>query len=135
MEYLKQQKPHKEEEGRQIEDTVKRVLADIQVNGEEAASKYAKQLDNWTADIILSEEKKAELISQVPQNVIDEIDFIHDHVRNSEIAQKNSIAEFECESFPGVKMRQKLDYVNIFLMRNGTSLCMISRSLKLGFNK
>lgn len=108
MEFLKQPNPRSEAEDRQLEETVKGILSDIQTNGETAARKYAKQFDNWTADIILSEEKKADLLRQVPQHVKDDIAFIHEQVRNFALAQKTSLSAFEYESFPGVKIGQKL---------------------------
>jgi len=108
MKYLKEPKPEQLETGLKIEKTVKNILSDIRTNGESAARKYALQLDNWSGDIILSEEKKAKLIAQVPQGVKKDIKFIHEQVKNFAIKQKESITEFECESFPGVRMGQKL---------------------------
>ncbi len=108
MKFLKRASAQIEEKDRQIVERVKEILHDIQANGEKAARMYARQFDDWTAEIVLCKEKKADLLQQVPMDVKKDIAFIHEQVKNFAQAQKNSISSFEYESFPGVKLGQKL---------------------------
>lgn len=108
MQFIKHSSPHREEKDRQIAETVKGILHDIQANGEKAARRYAQQFDQWTGEIVLSKEKKADLLHQVPKDVKKDIAFIHEQVKSFAQAQKNSISAFEYESSTGVKLGQRL---------------------------
>ena len=108
MQHLKEPQVDAEEEDRKTRETVESMLADIEKRGESAVREYAKKFDNWTGDFILSEEKKARLIAEVPQQTKDDIQFAHEQVSRFAEAQKNSLSEFEIETRPGVLLGQRV---------------------------
>lgn len=108
MEFIKEASPKQSQVNRQLTEVVQTILDDIASQGEKAALAYARQFDNWTSAIVLSKEKKAELLSQVPAAIKEDIVFVHEQVSRFAAAQKASISSFEYESFPGVKLGQRL---------------------------
>ncbi len=97
-----------EEQDKKIVAIVESMLDEIKQNGEQAVLDYAAKLDNWQGDIILSEEKKQDLIATVPQSQKDDIQFAHQQVKAFAQAQLDSISEFEVETYPGVKLGQRV---------------------------
>jgi len=112
MEYLKKSTAPVAESDERIQQTVKQMLARIEQDGESAVREYAAQFDNWQGDFILSDEKRAELIAQVPEQVKQDIQFAYQQVKTFAEAQRASLTEFEIESSPGVKLGQKVIPVN-----------------------
>ncbi len=108
MEFIKRAYAKQSKTNRQLSETVQAILDDIASNGERAARAYAQQFDNWTSEMVLSKDKKADLISQVSEDIKRDILFVHEQVSNFAAAQKASISPFEYESFPGVKLGQRL---------------------------
>ncbi|WP_315980357.1 histidinol dehydrogenase [Aliamphritea spongicola] len=88
------------------------MLARIADEGEAAVRDYAMQFDNWEGDFILSDEKRAQLIAQVPEQTKQDIQFAYKQVRTFAEAQRASMQEFEIQSEPGVKLGQKIIPVN-----------------------
>lgn len=114
MEYLKSALTDQSSinEDTQTASIVNDMLKNIRQNGEAAVREYAKKLDNWNDDFVLSEEKRKVLINKVPQNVREDIQFAHKQITRFAKAQKDSLIEFEIESEPGVKLGQKILPVN-----------------------
>lgn len=108
MEYLKKSTAPVAESDARIQATVQTMLNRIDKEGESAVREYASQFDHWQGDFILSDEKRAELIAQVPEQVKQDIQFAYQQVRTFAEAQRNSISEFEIESTPGVTLGQKV---------------------------
>ena len=108
MEYIKKAELNFEEVSDQKRKIVEGILNDIETRGEEAVRELAKKFDNWEGDFILSDEKKAELIAQVPQRVKDDIKFAYDQVFGFAKAQRESIVEFESEPLDGVRLGQRV---------------------------
>ncbi len=108
MEYLKKAKKSFEQASSEKRETVAKILQDIEVRGEAAVRELAEKFDNWQGDFILSDEKKEQLIAQVPDDVRQDIRFAHDQVYNFALAQRKSISEFEQETLPGVRLGQKI---------------------------
>ena len=108
MEQLKRPQAAGLQEDRQIRDTVEAMLTDIEARGEAAVRDYAQKLDGWSGDFVLSADKKARLIDQVPEQVKDDIRFAHDQVRRFAQAQRDSLTDFEIESAPGVRLGQRV---------------------------
>lgn len=69
MEYLKKSNAPVAETDEKIQTAVKAMLARIADEGEAAVRGYALQFDNWEGDFILSDEKRARLIAQVPEQI------------------------------------------------------------------
>ena len=91
-----------------IRNTVAEILDSIRNRGETAVREYAAKFDNWKRDFILSEDEIQQLITSVPQQVKDDIDFAYDQVYGFALKQRESLLEFEAELYPGVILGQRL---------------------------
>lgn len=91
-----------------VTDTVHELLGDIRSMGEVAVKELAKKFDGWTQDFIVSDQKIQALISQVPQDVKDDIDFAHEQIKGFAVKQMASMQEFETELYPGLRLGQRL---------------------------
>lgn len=87
---------------------VETMLAEIEKGGEERARRYAKDLDDWTGDIVVSAQAIEQATSEVPQQIRDDIAFAHERVRRFAEAQLASMQEFETELSPGLFAGQRL---------------------------
>ena len=58
-----------EEDDKETQETVRRMLGEIRGGGEEAARGYAETLDHYTGDILLSDHQIQELMDMVPDKV------------------------------------------------------------------
>ena len=97
-----------EEQDKKIVSIVETMLDEIKQHGEQAVLDYAQKLDSWQDDVILSDEKKQDLIACVPKSQKDDIQFAHHQVKQFAQAQLDSISEFEIETHPGVKLGQRI---------------------------
>lgn len=111
--YLKKASKTPETETSNAQQVVVEMLAHIEKNGESAVREYAKSLDKWTGDIILSQDQIDKIISEVPSLVKQDIDFAVKQVYDFAIAQKESIHNFSTELYPGVLAGQKVIPVNV----------------------
>ena len=111
--YLKKASKTPETETSNAQQVVVEMLAHIEKNGESAVREYAKSLDKWTGDIILSQGQIDKIISEVPSLVKQDIDFAVKQVYDFAIAQKESIHNFSTELYPGVLAGQKVIPVNV----------------------
>ena len=57
MKHIKAPGKTTEEQDKKIAAIVESMLDEIKQHGEKAVLEYAEKLDNWTSDVILSEEK------------------------------------------------------------------------------
>lgn len=108
MKYLKKASKSAEEFSNNARKVVEEVLADIRANGEDAVRALAKKFDKWEQDFILSPEKKARLISSVPENVKKDIRFAYEQITAFAKAQRESIKDFEIITPAGVRAGQKV---------------------------
>ncbi|MBT5408367.1 MAG: histidinol dehydrogenase, partial [Gammaproteobacteria bacterium] len=83
------------------------MLANIDKDGEQAVRNYAEKLDGWSGEILLSDSEIDNIISGVPQNVKDDIDFACQQVYEFAKAQRDSIEEFHTKN-NGVEAGQRL---------------------------
>ena len=112
MEYIKRAPSPSNESDIQIRQTVEAMLTDIEQKGEAAVLQYASELDNWAGDVILSKEKRSELIKKVPNQIRQDINFAYHQIKTFAEAQRNSLQEFEIETEPGVRLGQRVIPVN-----------------------
>ena len=111
--YLKKASKTPETEISNAQQVVVEMLANIEKNGESAVREYAKSLDKWTGDIVLTQDQINKIISEVPSLVKQDIDFAVKQVYDFAIAQKESIHNFSTELYPGVLAGQKVIPVNV----------------------
>lgn len=88
------------------------MLAKIEAGGDQAAASYAKELDNWTGPIVLTEEDIAKANTQVSDKLKSDIQFSHERVQRFAEAQLASMSEFETELSDGLFAGQRLIPVN-----------------------
>ncbi|MBD1559287.1 histidinol dehydrogenase [Vibrio sp. S9_S30] len=115
MKYLKRAAAENEvvKEDERIQQVVKEMLERIRREGESAVVEYAKQFDGWQGGtFVMSAEKRARLIAEVPQRVKDDIDFAHRQIKRFAQAQRDSLQSFDIETEEGVTLSQKVIPVN-----------------------
>jgi sulfopropanediol 3-dehydrogenase len=108
MEHFKRPGAEAHDADGSIRDAVETMIANIRTGGEAAVRDYARELDGWDGDFVLSDEKKARLIAEVGEQDKADIRFAHDQVRRFAEAQRASISEFEIETEPGVRLGQRI---------------------------
>ncbi|MDA3630093.1 histidinol dehydrogenase [Saccharopolyspora oryzae] len=91
-----------------VQEKVAAIVSDIRTRGDQAVREYSEKFDNWQPESFrLSAEQIDEIIARVPQQVIDDIEFVQQQVRNFAERQLASMQEFEVETLPGVHLGQK----------------------------
>jgi sulfopropanediol 3-dehydrogenase len=83
------------------------MLEEIEAGGEEKAIEYAEKLDNYTGNIVVTEEEIAAASAKVSQQVKDDIQFSYDRVRGFAEKQRATLVDFEVELSPGLFAGQK----------------------------
>jgi sulfopropanediol 3-dehydrogenase len=113
VQFLKKAAKTPETESSNAQQVVAEMLANIEKNGESAVLEYAKTLDKWTGDVVLSQVEIDRILAEVPSQVKKDIDFAVKQVYDFAIAQKDSIRNFSTELYPGVIAGQKVLPVNV----------------------
>ena len=113
IEFLKKATKTPETETAAAQKVVTEMLAEIKNNGEQAVRDYAKKLDKWTGDIVMSEEQIAKAIAEVPKGIQKDIDFAVKQVYDFALAQRESLKEFQVELYPGVTAGQRVIPVDV----------------------
>ena len=91
-----------------VRGTVSDVLDAIRREGDAAVRRFSQQFDNWApAHFRLSASQVEEAVAVVPKQVIDDIRFAQEQVRNFAQRQLESLREFEVETLPGVLLGQR----------------------------
>jgi sulfopropanediol 3-dehydrogenase len=92
----------------QVADTVATVIADIRRRGDDAVREYSARFDSWSPESFrLDEDAVAAIVAQVPRTVLDDIRTVQHNVREFARRQRESLADFEVEAAPGVRLGQK----------------------------
>ncbi len=105
--YLKKAAPRPEMENTGIREVVSSMLTNIERDGEEAVRHYAKELDRWEGDIVLSDADRAAACARVPEDVKADICFAYANIRRFAQAQQATVQECEIEVIPGLIAGQK----------------------------
>ena len=66
MEYLKRATSTRAEADLRVAERVREILETIRAEGESAARQYASDLDNWSGEVVLSDEKSPSKTYQSP---------------------------------------------------------------------
>lgn len=91
-----------------VGEKVAGVIADIRSRGDEAVREYSSRFDDWNPESFrLSAEQIESALSQLPQQVRDDIEYVQRQVRSFAEQQLASMREFEVETLPGVHLGQK----------------------------
>ncbi len=93
------------------EDDTRRIvadmLADIEAGGEEKAIEYAKKLDNFDGNVVVTAEEIEAAAAKVSQQMKDDIQFAYERVRGFAEKQREALIDFEVELSPGLFAGQK----------------------------
>jgi sulfopropanediol 3-dehydrogenase len=103
----------KAENSAQVRKTVEAILADISARGEAAVREYSEKFDKWSpVSFRLSESEIAECMRALPQQVMDDIRFAQEQIRNFALKQRAALQDVEVETIPGVVLGHKNIPVN-----------------------
>ncbi len=106
-EYLKTAPKSARTDAADVSQTVSAMLSDIEQGGEDAARRYASQLDGYDGPVLLSADAIAAACARVPQGLRDDITFARDNVRRFAEMQKQSVQDTHTEVVPGLIAGQK----------------------------
>ena len=113
IEYLKKAAKSPASESGEARKVVDEMLATIARDGEAAVREYAKKLDGWTGDIVVSASEIEQRTRDIDAGVKRDIEFATAQVRRFAQAQRDSIHEFSLEVQPGLVAGQRLIPVNV----------------------
>ena len=106
---IKSAVPVAEADVRNLQETVRSILARVKAEGDSAVRYYEKEFDNFDPPSFrISEEQAAGAAAQLPAEVVAELDFAIEQVSAFARAQKESLVEFEKEIRPGMRMGQRI---------------------------
>jgi sulfopropanediol 3-dehydrogenase len=89
----------------EISETVRKILAEIEQNGDAAVRKYSEQFDKWSPEtFILSPRDVEAALSRVSKRDLDDIKFAQSQVRNFATRQLACLSELDIETLPGVRL-------------------------------
>ncbi len=111
--YLKRATGMAKAEADTARQTVADMLETIATGGETAVRNFARELDGWTGDIIVSADEIERRTRELPIGVRQDIDYATQRVRRFADAQRASVRDFEIELSPGVTVGQKLVPINV----------------------
>ena len=107
--YLKQAPPRTRKNNAQVEETVRKMLADIAENRDDAVRRYAKQLDKWEgAEFRVSDDAIRDAEKRAPETFKEDFAYAYRQVTEFAKRQRESLREFETEIEPGIRLGQKL---------------------------
>jgi sulfopropanediol 3-dehydrogenase len=107
MIYLKKALRTAETDQGDVHDLVVKMLDEIAAGGEDVARRYARDLDKWAGDIILSPEQRAAAAALVPEKLKADIRFAHANIKRFAEAQRGTVTDCEIEILPGLMAGQK----------------------------
>jgi len=111
--YLKKAAKTPETESGNARKVVDEMLGRIGREGETAVREYARELDKWTGEIVVSQAEVERRTRAIDPTVKRDIEFATDAVRRFALAQLDSMREFSTEVHPGLVAGQRLIPVNV----------------------
>ncbi|MBX2836461.1 MAG: histidinol dehydrogenase [Gammaproteobacteria bacterium] len=105
--YLKKASKTSTTDSSDVRLTVQGILDDIEAGGDEAAKRYAEKFDQYSGNLLLTQDEIDAAIAKVPQKLKDDIAFAHDNVKRFAEVQKSTLQEVELEVVPGFQLGQK----------------------------
>ena len=91
----------------EIGDTVSIMLARLRTGGAQVALEYARSLDGWQGEIMVTRAEIAAATARVPQALKDDIAWAHDNISRFAAAQRATAQDMEIELRPGLIAGQK----------------------------
>ena len=106
--YLKQARDQSPQTVADVSSTVRTMLDRIATEGEAAALDYARTLDGWEGDVIVTKGQLERAADDLPENERAAIDFAHSNIRRFAEAQRATLTETEIELRPGLVAGQRV---------------------------
>jgi sulfopropanediol 3-dehydrogenase len=92
-----------------LTERVRRLLKDVEDNGELAIRKMSTEFDNWSPEKFrLSDSEINRIIESVDRQTVTDIEFAQTQIRNFARVQLSSLKSVEVETLPGVTLGHKL---------------------------
>ena len=88
-------------------EIVSKMLKEIEAGGEARCEEYAKQLDGYEGNIVVTPEEIEAAGKRLSQQVKDDIKFSYDRVYGFAVKQRESMIDFETELSPGLWAGQR----------------------------
>jgi len=86
-----------------VQETVKRIIADISARGDEAVRALSEEFDKWSPPSFrLSGTDIENVMASVPQQTIKDLEFAQAQVRHFAKEQRKALRDIEVETLPGV---------------------------------
>src|SRR3989441_5101764 len=86
-----------------VRETVENILAEVEARRDAAVRELSQKFDNWSPESFkLSQTEVERAISQVSKRDLEDIKFAQAQVRNFAQKQKETLADLEVETIPGV---------------------------------
>ncbi|WP_226659062.1 histidinol dehydrogenase [Pseudalkalibacillus hwajinpoensis] len=96
-----------------VRESVSKVIADIEAKGDEEVRNLSEKFDKWSPKRFrLSDEKINEIVNSVPEQVVNDIKFAQEQIKNFAEHQKDSLRNVEVQTQPGVFLGHKNIPVN-----------------------
>jgi len=93
----------------ELTERVRRLLKDVEDNGELAIRKMSTEFDNWSPEKFrLSDSEINRIIESVDRQTVTDIEFAQTQIRNFARVQLSSLKSVEVETLPGVTLGHKL---------------------------
>jgi sulfopropanediol 3-dehydrogenase len=90
-----------------VRASVEAMLAELATGGDAAATRLARDLDNWDGEIVVSPEVRARAASLLPEKLRADIRFAHSNIARFAEAQRGTISDCEVEILPGLMAGQR----------------------------
>jgi sulfopropanediol 3-dehydrogenase len=91
-----------------VRKTVEDILADIEKRGDAAVRVLSQKFDNWSPeDFRMSKGEVEDCLRQLPKQVIEDIKFAQEQIRNFAQIQRDALRDVEVETLPGVILGHK----------------------------
>ena len=113
MQYLKKAAKTPETESGNARKVVDEMLKEIRKGGESAVREYARKLDKWEGEILVSTAEVNRRTRGIDPAIKRDIEFATEQVRRFALAQRDSMKEFSTEVIPGLTAGQRLIPVNV----------------------
>ncbi len=92
----------------QVSETVRGIIADIRDRGDAAVREYSERFDHWSPGSFLLDPAAVDrIIGDVPAQVIEDIETVQSNVRRFAQVQRDTLADVEIETAPGIHLGQK----------------------------
>jgi sulfopropanediol 3-dehydrogenase len=113
MEYLKKASPPSALDLRQVQETVTRILAEIEREGTHAIRRYSVKFDGWDPpSFLVSPAQISEAEGRVDSHLRAQVEFSRLQVERFARLQRACLVDFQVETLPGVTLGQKQIPVN-----------------------